>query len=282
MDREEVDRVRAMPGFEAHLRRVAENWRPRETDDLLLAQSLRDLGRFVAGLWSLFLDATPGGITLSRMGEILEVTGVSGVGRARSLMIFLRFVGYIEPDPGAGDTRTRVFRPTSRMKAAFLEHYRREFAGLDPLDPGLSASLGRINDPERLAEFMGGLGELTLAAMQLRGPGDEPGLDALSHRYAGMMVLGEFLVAASTEDTPFPPVGTARFSVTGLARRAGISRTQLRRIIKAGAEAGFFEILGEGEVGLTQHLAWHMEMLSAGVYLIHRESQALSLRTLNG
>lgn len=270
--------MRAMPGFRAHLRCVAENWRPRETEDDRMSRSLRDLGRFVAGLWALFLDTTPGGITLARMGDILELTGVSGVGRARSLMIYLQFIGFIEPDSAARDGRVRVFRPTTGMKAALLEHYRREFAGLECLDADLAASLASINDPDRLAVFVGSLAELTLAALQLRGPDDDPGLDAVSHRHAGMMVLGDLLVTAATDDSPFPPVGPVRFSVAGLARRCGISRTQLRRIIKAGEDAGFFIDRGEGEVVLTEHLALHLEMLSAGVYLIHREAQTLSLK----
>lgn len=263
----DLDRVRAHPGFPAYMRRATQIWRAPLSVDAILASNLRDLGRFVAGLWSLYLYATPGGFTLARLSSLLEQTGISGPGRARSMIIFLRFIGYIEPVKGSGDARKRAFQPTERMAAAFRERYRLECEAAAPLDPAFATGLARINEPDFFMAMMAAIGELTLAGLQQFEP-QQTSLNAVSHRFAGMMLVGELLATAETPDSAYPPVGTFRFSLATLAKTCGISRTQARRILRAGTEEGFFVMPGEGEVELTDLLAEHVALLIACTFLM--------------
>ena len=263
-------RVQTIPGFDAYSRQAAGIWRAPVSHDAILASTLRDLGRFVSGVWSLHLNATPGGLTLTRLSDLLDQTGISSPGRARAMLVYLRFVGYIEPAPEAGDGRRRVFRPTGRMSAAFRARYRMEFEAAGPLDPDIAAALARIDEPTFFAALMAAMGELSLAGFQLA---DFQGasLNALSHHYAGMTVLAELLAIADQGES-FPPVGPARFAVAGLAKACGISRSQVRRILRAGAGAGFFELTGEGQLILTPLLAEHVRMLIACGFLVYQWS----------
>lgn len=276
LDTVELDRVRAMPGFEPYIRRVIRVWRAPVSDDVILASSLRDLGRYVSGIWVLFLDATPGGVTLARLSDLLEQTGISSPGRARAMLIYLRFIGFIEPADAAGDGRVRGFRPTNRMISAFRERYHREFEAVGGLDADVATALANIEDLAFFKAVMAGMGELALAGFRLF-ERNEISLDVISHRYAGMTVLCELLVMADREDQPCPPVGSVKFGMSGLAKACGISRPQVRRILQAGASKGFFELKGEGELVLTPLLAEHIEMLVACAFMMFRWSCSRAL-----
>ncbi len=269
LDRRELDRTIALPGFPAYLRSVVAIWRARDSADPALSNTLRDLGRFASGVWSLFLDATPGGITLARLGTLLGEAGISGPGRARSILIFLRFIGFIESVQEVGDHRTRRYRPTRRMMSAFHERYRRELEAGSPLDPVIAAGREALDRPEFFRALVAAMGELSLAGLQAYAPRGKS-LDVLSHQYAGMTVVGELMGSCETPDQPFPPVGPCRISVAGIAKTCGISRTQVRRVLKSGADEGFFELAGEGEITLTPLLAEHVELLVACTFIMFR------------
>lgn len=269
LDRRELDRVIAMPGFAAYGRSIVTIWRARDHDDPILSNTLRDLGRFASGVWSLFLDATPGGITLARLGGLLGEAGISGPGRARSILIFLRFIGYIEPARDTGDQRTRRYRPTARMMAAFHERYRRELDAAAALDPALAAGRAELDRAGFFTALVAAMGELSLAGLQTYSSGGTS-LNVISHQFAGMTVVGELMGACDTPGRPFPPVGSTTVSVAGIAKACGISRTQVRRILKAGAGEGFFELTGDGEINLTPLLAEHVELLFACTFIMFR------------
>ena len=278
LGQELLDRTIALPGYAAYERRAVHIWRAPENSTPMLETSLRDLGRFLCGIWALYLHGTSGGITLSRLSELLDLTGVSGPGRARSVLTFMRFIGYIEPAPAAGDGRVRAFQPTPRMSQAFRERYRREFAAAGPLDPDITEALVRLDDDAFFLAIMAGIGELCLAGFEWF-EFDAVSLNVISHKFAGMMVLGELLTAAEREDAPFPPVGPMAYSLAGVAKACGVSRTQVRRVLKEGRDHGFMEMKGDGELVLTPLLAEHVRLLIACAYIMLQWACAKAIAT---
>ncbi len=266
---EMLDRTRTRAGFSDYKRRAVDVWRVPASDDPVLATSLRDLGRFVSGVWVLLLHGTAGGITLGRLSDLLVLAGISGRGRARSVLIYLRFIGYIEPDSSPGDGRVKRFRPTARMTNAFRDRYRREFEAAGPLDPCFGAALARLDDDLFFSAFMAALGELSLAGLPLLVEGG-PSLNIVSHRFGGMVLVAELLALADTGGAVFPPVGRTTYSLAALSRTCGLSRTQARRILQAGSRGGFLELTGEGELTLTPLLAEHVAVLVAGSFHMFR------------
>lgn len=257
---EAVARTQAHAGFSDYQRRAVDAWRLRATADPILAATLRDMGRFASGVWMLLLHDTPGGITLGRLSDLLVLAGISGRGRARSVLIYLRFIGYIEPDPSPGDGRVKRYRPAARMTSAFRDRYRREFEAAAPLDACFDAGLARLDDDAFFGAFMAALGELSLAGLPLLVEGNAS-LNIVSHRFGGMVLVAELVALADTGGGAFPPVGPTTYSLAALARTCGLSRTQARRILQAGADGGFLELTGEGELTLTPLLAEHIAVL---------------------
>lgn len=265
---EAVAAVRAHPDYARYMLSTFGLWRGEDDDDRILSQIQWDLGRWLAGVWSMYLDATPGGLTLVRLAALLEQAGVSAGPRARPLLFFMQFIGFIEAAPPGLDRRFKTYRPTPRLRAAFLERFRRDFRTRGVLNPDFLPLVSRLDDPDFMRAFIAALGELTLLSFKTVGTAEAPSLNIISQRYGGMTMLGHLFAAGAPTVDAYPPKGPFAFSMKGVAKRSGVSRTQLRRTLEAGAAAGFFAFHQDGEVELTPLVVEHGELLSAGAYLM--------------
>jgi hypothetical protein len=265
MDKETLSVLRARPGFRAMMRPWIATWRVRDGDTAMLARTLHDIGRYLAGMFALQLHYSPGGLTLTRLAEALKQSGMAGTGRARTSLMYLRFIGYIEPAPG-DDGRARLYRPTERMLAAFKERVARDPLAFWPADPAILAIAPHMARDEVMGAFLTGMAELT--SLALRGYRVEgPSLDVISHRFGGFAVMSELLLADGGSgdlslDEPRP------FSLSALARDCHVSRAQARSVLIAAEKAGFIEMLPDGRCRLTPLLGEHLELLMAGAILI--------------
>jgi hypothetical protein len=276
-----VNAARALPGLAEATRRSAANWLPRPGDNRMVNATLRDLGRMISGIWAIYLDATPGGLTLSRLAKLLEGTSLSSPGRARALLIYMRFLGYVTPARlEEDDNRVRRYAVTPALLAAFHERYRRDLATIAGLDPLVDAMAARLEDEPAFRLFAAVHGDFLAAGFKsYRAEG--PTLALFSERFSGMIVLALILLAGEPGDS-FPPRRPIRFTTAGLSREAGISRTQVRRLLQAAQAAGFLELIDEGRARLTPLMFEHLEMLIAGVLVIYRECARIALAQLDG
>lgn len=254
------------PDFQKLMRPWVETWRVGEHDSAILARTLRDTGRFFIGLWSLYLHATPGGLTRGRLAEALKDSGMSGVGRVASVLLFLRFIRYIEPAPAGGDRRIQRYLPTERMLQAFQARFRRDLQTFWPADPSLSRVAAALDREEVLGAYLAAMGEVTRLAMG-RYQVVETSLEVISHRYGGMALLAELLLSAP-EEASFPPTGVLNANLADLARRCDISRAQVRGILLAGEQGGFLELLPGNQCRLTPLLTDHLKLLLAGALIV--------------
>lgn len=266
LDGEVLGAIIARPEFRDLLRPWIEAWRVGEHDSAILATTMRDLGRFVVGVWALYLEATPGGLSRGRLGELLTESGFSGAGRAASVLLFLRFLGFIETAPDLSDGRTTRYRATERMRKAFRARFQRDLASLAAADPVVARMSQALEDPAAFGAYAAAMGgHLRLALKQL-GP-NEDALDVFSQRYGGMALLAELMLSAPDE-AAFPPRGPLQAKVADLARRAMISRSQVRGILKAGEDAGFLDLAADNSYRLTARLVEHVDLLTAGCLVI--------------
>lgn len=268
LDDEASEEMRTRPGFNAASRDLVECWRLPEAvddEDRAFARNLRDLGRFVAGIWALYLHSTPGGLTLSRLSGLLEAGQVAGVGRGRALLMYLQFIGYVTPSAATGDARLKPYVPTQRLVGAFRRRLIRELTAMAPMHPAIAGTLGELREPSAFDIYAELMGEIYVVYMGVRKrPG--PSLEMFSQRYAGMMMLGELLAAAAPDDT-FPPQGPLRYSLSAIARVAGVSRTQVRRAFREAEAAGFMTLPEEGLALPTPQLSRHIELVTAATIL---------------
>jgi hypothetical protein len=258
--------VAAHPDFRRLMRPWVETWQVGEHDSAMLARTLQDTGRFFIGLWALYLHATPGGLTRGRLAELLKDSGMSGPGRVPSVLLFMRFIRYIEPASDTGDKRIQRYVPTERMMQAFRARFRRDVATFWPADPSLLRVAPAFDRDEVLGAYLAAMGEVTKVAMD-RYRAVDASLEIFSHRYGGMAMLAELLLSAPEEEA-FPPTGLLNANLASLARLSHISRAQVRSALKAGAKAGFLELLPNNQCRLTSLLTDHLKMLLAGSLIV--------------
>ncbi|MDB5472462.1 MAG: hypothetical protein JWR84_4022 [Caulobacter sp.] len=266
------------PHFRALMRPWVETWKVGEHDGAVLARTLRDTGRFFIGLWALYLHATPGGLTRGRLAEALTDSGMSGPGRVASVLLFMRFIRYVEPAPEGVDRRIQRYLPTARMLQAFRARFRRDLETFWPADPVLLRVVPALDRDDVLNAYLAAMGEVTRVAMG-RYQAGETSMEVISHRYGGMALLAEILLSAP-EEAVFPPTGLLNANLADLARRCDISRAQVRGVLAAAEKAGFLELLPGNRCRLRPLLGEHLNMLLAGslvvsAYAAHRAAECL-------
>lgn len=272
-----IQAARQLPGLAEAGRRSAASWLPHPDDPKLLAATLRDLGRMISGVWAIYLDATPGGLTLSRLARLLEGTRLSSPGRARALLIYMQFLGYVHPAKGEGG-REKRYAIAPALLDAFHTRYRRDLATVADLDPLIARVLARIDEPEVFRAYVRIHGDFLAAGLKSYRP-QAASLDVFSERFSGMVVLS-LILHGGVEGDSFPPRRPVPINVARLSRDSGISRTQVRKLLRVGEEAGFFDLSDEGFLRLTPLLYDNLEILTAGVMVIFRECARRTLEEL--
>ncbi len=274
---ESVAAARKLPGLTEAGRRSAASWLPQPDDPKLVAATMRDLGRMVSGVWAMYLDATPEGLTLTRLAKLLEGTKLSSPGRARALLIYMQFLGYVHP-AGTQDRREKRYLVTPALLEAFHVRYRRDLATVADLDPLIAQVLARIDEPEVFRAYVRIHGDFLAVGLRIYRP-EGASLDVFSERFSGMVVLA-LILFSGVEGDVFPPRQPVPINVARLSRDSGISRAQVRRLLRVGEEAGFFDLSEEGSLRLTHALYENLEILTAGVMVIFRECARRTLAEL--
>lgn len=197
-----------------------------------------DAGSFFLCCVALYMDCT-GGITHRRLRAMTGGTGLISAGRATALLWRLRASGMIEAAPDD----SRRFVATAVIREIMRERLRVEFDPLTLLDPDIASLMARFDAPGIFDALMIQLGE------DLMGSAGRPDarlqdMGRLLAHNCGIMLLYA-LIEAMGEDTQFPPRGSARVSVSALARRFGLSRSHVLRVLRMIEEMGWLTSEGD-------------------------------------
>lgn len=230
------NRLRSRPDFQVMARHVVKVWGPQPGLDGEISRILHDMGRLAAGVWAVYLEMTPGGLTLTRLTELMIQTRVSGPGRARTLMTYLRFIRFIEPAPAGPDGREKRFVTTPALRSAFRARLRGELEARRNLHPSVAWVLERFDDEAMFTTFFTVMSEISMVMMEI-GTKRRSALDTFSERYAGMIVLGEIMQGGDPADT-FPPRGPVHYSLADIANRCATSRAQVQGLLKTARRKG--------------------------------------------
>ncbi|MDQ0464118.1 hypothetical protein QO010_001889 [Caulobacter ginsengisoli] len=254
---EELAGLQAHPDFAAAARRTCDSW-AQPAGDPRLGQILKDVGIFMAALWTVQLEAEPEGLTHTSLARVMAAWGVASRGRIGPMLIYLQFRKMIAPAPSP-DGRVQRYAPTPALRELLTNWFRLQLEACLPAWPATAAVLTVWNQPgmpERLIAAHGRflLGSHLALLQAPNAPPTERRLDVFSHRRSGLAVLGQILVDASSEGGDFPAPGPVRLSDRSLARRADISRGQAQAILRAGEQAGFLLRDREGLTTLSPDL----------------------------
>ena len=246
ISRSQYDALIAHPRFEAAARQISRSMLDLAAADPALDGIVKDAGRFLATGIAVYLHWT-GGLTLARLKEFCARDAIISPGRARAILIYLRFLRYVVPVPDSG--RAARYAPTPELERAYHAILRRGFDAALVIEPGLERLSNRLGDPQVAAD----LARITVE-IGLSFSGKDSSETALwrvfLNRHAGTQILHALMLAAD-DHTHYPPEGEIAFSLSGLAREFRVSRPHVARLLRAAAQEGLIELRPESRLILT-------------------------------
>lgn len=196
--------------------------------DPVMRDICKDAGRYVAGLGMIWLDLT-GGLTSPRLKQMCARSRVLSTGRARNFLQYMHQVGYLEMVRPARAATPAVFTPSSRFRAAWLQHLRGPVAAAAMIAPEAGPLIERLDDPAVCATFLRLQGAALFESTVEVGL-DGPVIDAFYYPLAGVQVLS--MLIAGGDDHSFPSRTPVPLAVNPIARQLGVSRMHLKRLLR--------------------------------------------------
>jgi hypothetical protein len=200
-----------------------------------LGSICRDAGRYVAATAALQLHFS-NRLTLARLKEVCTATRFLSPGRARDVLRALRELGYIAPGEDSPGSSVRGFVATSRFLTVWREHLQAALRAACIIEPAAARAGEMLDRPEGAAMFIQLQGEGLLRSAPLSDQ-HSPLVRVLLHHDGGNLIVWQLLAAGDGTDA-FPTTRAAQLSLAGISRRFGISRVQLRRLLRAAARDG--------------------------------------------
>ena len=204
---------------------------------------INDLGRFLIGNLALYLHysrdpAVPSsGLSANRLIALCVEQKVCSKGRALAAMGLMRNAGHLVPATCQVDHRLRLLVPTEKLINAGREYWVAIFRGIAVVIPGRSDAIEALRCEHILAAFLRVFGDYYCAGVRMLKPGG--GLTPLAQHHAAFAILLSLLADSERDGS-----ATVHISMAELARRFGVSRPQVARVLDEAAEAGFVERSG--------------------------------------
>jgi AraC-like DNA-binding protein len=208
---------------------------------------IKDLGRLVIGNLALYLHysrdpADPGsGLSTGRMMAVCAEQKVCSKGRVLAAMALMRNAGDLVPATCQVHHRLRPLAPTENLINACMQYWEAIFRGMALVVPGRSNAIAALQCEDILAAFLQVFGGYFCAGMRMFKPG--AGLTPFAQRNAALAILFSLLVASEQDGKAGSPV-PVRLSIAELARRFGVSRPQVARVLDKAVEASLVERSG--------------------------------------
>jgi len=271
---ESYTRLRAHPRYPEAVRRFASNMLAAGDADPVLDGILKDAGRNAAALFAATLHFS-GELTLPGIKALCLSLGLISAGRARALLLYLIYLGYVKPAP----LRRRgpaLYTATAKFVETWRRHQGIVLGSIAVLEPAAGLLLERIGMPgvlEGLTRFQSE-GFLASAPTVEK---DAPYFRVFMHSHAGIQIVHS-LLAASREEV-FPPMEPIAFSAAAAAKRFRVSRVHVGRVLAAAEAAGLLRLCPGGAVTLEPAGRAAVDFVFA-MQLLH--FLAAAARTLKG
>jgi hypothetical protein len=163
----------------------------------------------------------------------------------KTMLAILKFTRFIETIRHDTDRRTKIYRPTARMDQFVNLWLSYAVSALDSLEPELQRARMLREDPGFADRFLvsGGREHLTGTP-----PADlMPEFVAFYGARDGASAAVLSIMLADIDGTPVP-------SRAAIAKKFGLSKTQVSNVLVTGERLGFFTLDDAGVAAATQHL----------------------------
>jgi DNA-binding MarR family transcriptional regulator len=186
-----------------------------------------------------------GGATYGRLLEICTRRQEVSPRVLKSMLALLQFTGFVEARRNSADRRLKFYRPTERMDGFVKQWLGYGVNALDRLEPEMQRARMLGEDPTFADRFLVSGGRAHLAGTP---PADlVPEFPAFFGARDG---AGAALLAVMLADMDGAPVP----SRADIAKRFGLSKTQVTNVLAAGEAQGFFVLDAAGVPAATPHL----------------------------
>ena len=259
------ERLVADPRFGPAARMLARNMLDATESDETLAEICKDGGRYVAALWGIYLHVS-GGLTLPRLKQICAASGIMSPGRARDMLNLMLHSRHIELLSAAADGATARYTPTQTLLAAWRSHLCVALEAASLIEPGVEVLLRRFHVPGVLETYARLHAEGLLLAVQVTDL-SSPYFRVFVQRHAGNHIVWT-LVAAADDDEDFPSGRPLPVSVAAVARRFGVSRAHVKRLLDEAAREGLLSWCESRAVQLQESARASIRFSYAG-QLVH-------------
>jgi len=243
------------PHLEDAMRRLSRNMLALAAGDRAIDGIVKDAGRFFAAGMAMTLHAT-GGLTLPRLKQFCIDSGLISPGRARALLLYLRFLRYVEPVPGI--KRGGAYVPTASMRNAWGAITRAGLDAVQVMEPEIASVTQSIADPDMVFAFCRIQSEIG-RGLGARGM-DNTFWRVFLNRHAGAQILHALMQGAGDTEH-YPPQGVIAFSLSKLARDFHVSRPHVARMLRAGEKEGLLELRGSNQLRFTEEGRHHLSKL---------------------
>ena len=189
----------------------------------------KDAGSYVAAMWSIYLHVT-GGLTLPSLKALCASSGLLSPGRARAMVLYLRYLRYVEPGPKPAKGAPARYVPTQAFITAWRRHLVAALDAACVAEPALDPFLNRLCEPDAMDILSRIQAEGLHEAIRARADHPNTPLFAIFiNRSAGWKILWRLI--ADSEDGEFPPRRATNVSAAALARSFRVSRIHVRRVL---------------------------------------------------
>ncbi len=237
-------RLRAEPLYPQAVRRFAANMLAAGAADLALDGILKDAGRNVAAMCAVYLHLS-GGLTLPRLKTLCSGFGLASPGRARALLLYLRYLGYVGAPQAVAKGAPAVYPVSPKLLVTWREHQRAVLDAAAVLEPEIAVLIDQFETPGVFETYAALLAEGFLATVP-HFDVNMPYFRIFMHRHAGIQIV-HFLLAHAADEA-FPPREPIAFSISELAQRFGVSRSHVRRLFDAAEREGLIQRCNDGAV----------------------------------
>lgn len=226
----EYARMAAHPHLDEALRLQSQSTLTAADADPTLLGIFKDGGRYVCAMWAIYLHAC-GELSLQSLKALCAKSGLLSPGRARAVLLYMRYLGYIEPSRARKSPA--IYVPTRRFYTAWTTHMRLVLEATCAIEPAARAVVERIDDPAILASIVRTQGESLFNGSQHHDV-DTPLFKVFINRHAGTLALSKLILSGDGGD--YPPARVTLPAATELARRFQVSRIQIRRLFTDAAQ----------------------------------------------
>lgn len=234
------------PDFPRALMALARNMMEAGERDKALDGIFKDAGRYVAAMCAAYLHAS-GGLTLPRLKELCASLGILSMGRARALLLYLRYLGYVRPLPQTRGEPQR-YVPTDAFALTWRNHMRAALGSVQIVEPAVEGLLDALDDADVFDHFSKLHSENLFASARIYDQ-QMAFFRVFPQRHAGSQIVWTILLQGSESDCP--PSGAVAFSVSAAARKFNVSRMHIKRLLNDAEREGLIRLQGSGMLALT-------------------------------